>query len=135
MVHRPTRYAGREDTELVIVLDCTDLRRSAAFWTAALGYVADPLADDDAYLALLPATGEGIEVLLQKVPEAKTGKNRVHLDLRTTDLERELARLIEAGARHTTGLPVEEDGWTWYVLQDPDGNEFCVLRPGQDGDV
>jgi hypothetical protein len=50
-------------------------------------------------------------------------------------LEHELARLVEAGARHTTGLPVEEDGWRWYVLQDPDGNEFCVLQQYQDGDI
>ena len=53
----------------------------------------------------------------------------MHLDLRVPDLETELARLLALGARHTTGDPVEEHGWTWYVLTDPDGNEFCLLRP------
>ena len=81
------------------------------------------------YQSLLPADGKGAEVLLQRVPEAKHGKNRVHLDLRVPDLETELARLLALGARHTTGDPVEEHGWTWYVLTDPDGNEFCLLRP------
>jgi Glyoxalase-like domain len=43
-----------------------------------------------------------------------------------------VARLMALGAEHTTGSLIEEDGWIWYVLADPDGNEFCVLRPQQD---
>lgn len=119
----------RDDTALVVVVDCADLDRSAAFWCGALGYVGPPAGTPGPYRQLVPAGGDGLELLLQQVPEAKDGKNRVHLDLRVPDLETELARLLALGARHTTGDPVEEDGWTWYVLTDPDGNEFCLLRP------
>jgi catechol 2,3-dioxygenase-like lactoylglutathione lyase family enzyme len=126
---RPARYGGRDDVVLVAVLDCADLDRSAAFWCGALGYVGPPAGTPGPYRQLLPADGDGLELLLQQVPEAKTGKNRLHLDLRVPDLAEEVDRLLALGARHTSGVPVEEDGWTWYVLADPDGNEFCVLRP------
>jgi catechol 2,3-dioxygenase-like lactoylglutathione lyase family enzyme len=129
MVRRPVRFGGRADTVLVVVLDCADLDRSAEFWCGALGYVGPPPGTPGPYRQLLPADGDGLELLLQQVAEAKAGKNRVHLDLRVPDLDAELARLLALGARHTTGTLVEKDGWTWYVLVDPDGNEFCVLRP------
>ena len=114
--------------ELVVVIDCSSLERSAQFWTAALGYVAeeDP---GGRYQSLLPSDGQGAEILLQRVPEAKQGKNRVHLDLRTRDLETETARLVSLGARVLTAEPISEHGWRWHVLADPDGNEFCVLKP------
>jgi predicted enzyme related to lactoylglutathione lyase len=70
-----------------------------------------------------------VEILLQRVADGKHGKNRVHLDLRTGDLEPELQRLITLGARVLTREPVREAGWTWHILADPDGNEFCVLQP------
>ena len=126
---RPARIGGREDTVLAVVLDCADLDRAAAFWCAALGYAGPPAGTPGPYRRLLPADGDGVELLLQQVPDLKTGKNRVHLDLRVPDLEAEVARLLALGARHTTGEPVEEDGWVWYVLADPDDNELCVLHP------
>lgn len=113
---------------MAVVLDCADLDRSAAFWCAALGYVSSP-SSPGIYRSLIPADGDGIEVLLQRVPDAKRTKNRMHLDLRVQDLEAEVARLLALGARQLTDEPVEEHGWTWHVLGDPDGNEFCVLRP------
>jgi predicted enzyme related to lactoylglutathione lyase len=115
--------------ELALVLDCQDLDRCADFWSAALGYrraggVSGP------YLSLRPGDGrEGPELLLQRVPEAKSSKNRLHLDLRTRDLVAELHRLRGVGARVLTPDPIEEGGWTWHVLADPEGNEFCVLQP------
>jgi predicted enzyme related to lactoylglutathione lyase len=60
---------------------------------------------------------------------AKHGKNRVHLDLRTADLAAEVTRILGLGATLLTGSPVTEDGWSWHILADPDGNEFCVLQP------
>jgi predicted enzyme related to lactoylglutathione lyase len=93
-----------------------------------LGYAAGP-ATPGRYRQLLPADGDGVELLLQRVPEPKSAKNRMHLDLRVPDLDAEVARVEALGARRITALPVEEDGWTWHVLADPDGNEFCVLRP------
>jgi predicted enzyme related to lactoylglutathione lyase len=114
--------------ELVVVIDCSDLDRSAEFWAGVLGYARDGVATGR-YQALLPADGKGAEILLQQVPEGKAGKNRVHLDLRTRDLEPETERLVSLGARILTERPVTEHGWSWYILADPDGNEFCVLQP------
>ena len=113
--------------ELVIVVDCSDLERSARFWCGVLGYTASP--PSGLYRALAPETGVGIEVLLQRVADAKGQKNRLHFDLRTPDLEAEVRRVLALGARLLTTQPVAEDGWLWHVLADPDGNEFCVLAP------
>ncbi len=71
----------------------------------------------------------GSRFLLQRVPEANSGKNRLHLDLRTVDLAGEVERVLALGAKRLTSQPVTETGWRWHVLADPDGNEFCVLRP------
>ncbi|RAK34497.1 putative enzyme related to lactoylglutathione lyase [Actinoplanes lutulentus] len=109
-----------------MVVDCADLNRSAAFWSGVLGYVAQP-GGGDRYRSLKPAAGSGVEVLLQRVPEAKSGKNRLHLDLRVTDLHAEVARVEGFGAGRLTATPLSEDGWSWHVLTDPDGNEFCVI--------
>lgn len=115
-----------------MVLDCADLDRSAAFWTTVLGYRRTTYGGGP-YLALVPEDGPGIELLLQRTPDGKTGKNRVHLDLRTTDLDAEVERVQAAGGVVLTGEPVVEHGWRWHVLADPDGNELCVLQPPDDG--
>ncbi len=132
MQRRPARYGDSEDTELVIVLDCVDLDRASAFWCGALGYVGPPpewQSGSGSYRQFLPADGDGIELLLQQVSEGHSGKNRVHLDLRTADLNGEVTRLVKLGAVRQTDEPVQEHGWTWHVLSDPDGNELCVLEP------
>ena len=114
--------------ELVVVIDCAHLDRSAAFWTGALGYIREGAAGGR-YQSLLPADGKGAEILLQRVREGKHSKNRVHLDLRTRELEPELQRFLGLGATLLTDQPVSEAGWRWYILADPDGNEFCILQP------
>jgi catechol 2,3-dioxygenase-like lactoylglutathione lyase family enzyme len=114
--------------ELVVVIDCSDLDRSAEFWTGVLGYVRSD-STGGPYLSLDPGGGERPEILLQRVPEDKRGKNRVHLDLRTDDLESEVRRVLGLGAVMLTDQPVSEDGWRWHILADPDGNEFCILQP------
>ena len=114
--------------DLALVLDCQDLDRAADFWCEVLGYRrAGGVAQ--AYLSLVPRSGSGAELLLQRVPEGKSGKNRLHLDLRTRDLARELTRVLGLGAALLTREPIEEDGWRWHVLADPDGNELCVVQP------
>ena len=124
----PARFGGRDDVVLAVVLDCFDLDRAAAFWCGVLGYRAEP-SSPGRYQQLLPADGNGVELLLQRVAESKVTKNRMHLDLRVPDLESETARVLALGARRVTTDPIEEYGWTWHVLADPDGNEFCVLQP------
>lgn len=114
--------------ELLIVIDCANLDRSAAFWSAVLGYTASPAATGP-YRSLEPESGAGIDVLLQRVPDVKGQKNRLHLDLRTPDLDAEVRRVLGLGATLLTSEPVTEDGWAWHILGDPDGNEFCVLQP------
>jgi predicted enzyme related to lactoylglutathione lyase len=121
--------------ELVVVIDCSDLDQSARFWSGVLGYTAGTgpsspgPASAGSYRSLQPESCAGIDVLLQRVPEVKREKNRLHLDLRTPDLEAEVSRVLELGAALLTRQPVAEDGWLWHILADPDGNEFCVLQP------
>jgi len=114
--------------ELLVVIDCADLDRSAEFWSEVLGYVREGEALGT-YLGLIPADGQGVEILLQRVPDNKRDKNRLHLDLRTPDMESEVKRVLGIGAVPVTEQPLEEFGWRWHVLADPDGNEFCVTQP------
>jgi predicted enzyme related to lactoylglutathione lyase len=115
--------------EVVLVLDCADLDRSADFWSTVLGYRRAGAESSTIYLSLIPDNGQGPELLLQKVPGTSNEKNRVHLDLRTPDLIAEVQRVISAGATPLTTNPIDEGGWRWHILADPDGNEFCVLQP------
>ncbi|MGW0230804.1 VOC family protein [Actinopolymorpha singaporensis] len=124
MTRRPQPYLRGE---LVVVIDCSDLERSAEFWTSLLGYTRAGAAVEP-YQSLVPPDG-GFELLLQHVLEAKQAKTRVHLDLRTRDLEAEVERARSLGAAVLTEEPIVEEGWGWHVLADPDGNEFCVLQP------
>lgn len=114
--------------ELVVVIDCSNLERSARFWAAALGYTAG-LATTGPYSSLTPVSGAGIDLLLQRVPDVKRQKNRLHLDLRTPDLAAEVDRVLGLGATLLTSEAIVENGWRWHVLADPDGNEFCVVQP------
>ena len=110
------------------MIDCCDLARSADFWARVLGYVFEGPAVGT-YQGLIPADGQGVAILLQRVPERKDGKNRLHLDLRTPDLDAEVRRVVGIGASLLTSQPAEEYGWRWHILGDPDGNEFCVIQP------
>ena len=114
--------------ELVIVVDVSDLERSAEFWSQVLGY-GPAVRASATYLSLIPGDWRGCEVLLQRTDDRKVGKNRLHLDLRTPDLSAEVSRVRGLGATLVTEEPIVEDGWTWHLLADPDGNEFCVLQP------
>ncbi|MFC7593893.1 VOC family protein [Terrabacter sp. GCM10028922] len=105
-------------------LDCCDLQRTAQFWQAALALDVEGELDGR-FIAL---GRQGVTLTLQQVPEGKTVKNRMHLDLLVEDLLEEVHRLEQLGATRVTPLAREEFGQTWFVLADPDGNEFCVAR-------
>jgi predicted enzyme related to lactoylglutathione lyase len=96
--------------ELVVVIDCSDLDRSAQFWAAVLGYEPSQVTSG-AYRSLTPVSGVGIDVLLQRVPDVKRQKNRLHLDLRTPDLKAETGRVVDLGARLLTSQPVLSTVW------------------------
>jgi hypothetical protein len=141
--------------DVQITFDCADPGALAEFWAAALDYQLQPPPEgfetwDDALRtfgvpedqwnsrsAILPRGGDGPRVLFQRVPEGKTAKNRVHLDVRVAPgltgdermaaLEAEAARLEALGA--TRAYRVEPDGRMeqgFISMQDPEGNELCL---------
>ena len=112
-----------------VSFDSRDPRRTADFWEQALGWRRTYDGDDE--VVLEPPAGsheDGVvaDVLFLRVPEEKTIKNRLHLDLRPEDQQAEVHRLVGLGAmRVDVG---QEASVSWVVLADPEGNEFCVLR-------
>ena len=116
--------------QLGLVLDCADPERLAEFWAPALGYVNLGIAGS--YVALFPDGAPGPKLLLQKVDEPKSVKNRMHVDLEVADIQAEAARLVALGATRVSEGPCSEHGSTWVLMADPEGNEFCVCDGGQD---
>lgn len=143
-----TRY-----TKIQVVFDAADPAKLAAFWEIALGYVYEPPPKgfdtwedfgrsigmpeeqfgDQA--AIIDPTGAGPRIYIQRVPEGKTAKNRVHLDVRAAEpgapqeerarlVEEHVQRLLEAGA--TIAWRSDDIRGNAVVMRDPEGNEFCV---------
>lgn len=120
---------GEEGVRIGLVLDCNDPERLARFWGSALDYVN--LGAAGSYVALLPNGRSGPKLLLQRVSEPKSVKNRMHLDIEVPDIETEAARLSELGATRVSEGQRSEHGSTWILMADPEGNEFCVCDAGQ----
>ena len=113
-----------------LCVDSVDVVSLAGFWQSALGWRRTYEATDE--VVLEPPAGseeEGVvpQLLFLGVPETKTVKNRLHLDLRPDDQDAEVARLEALGARRVS--VGQGDDVSWVVLADPEGNEFCVLNP------
>ena len=137
--------------QVQVTFDCADPERVGLFWCDVLGYVvppppegfaswreADGLGPDEpfsTYVAQDP-TGAGPRLFFQRVPEDKVVKNRVHLDVRVATglvgeerlaaLESECARLLPLGATRVRLLPADEENESCLVMQDVEGNEFCL---------
>ncbi len=112
-----------------LCIDATDPDPIARFWEQALGWRRTYDTPDEVVLeppAGSPEDGVAPDILVLRVPEQKTVKNRLHIDLRPDDQAAEVARLEALGATRVS-VGQGEDA-TWVVLADPDGNEFCVLR-------
>ncbi len=105
-----------------VAVDCSDPPALAAWWSQLLGGTVDVDAEGDA--SLLMESGLVIDFL--KVPEPKTVKNRLHLDLRTADVGAATEQALRLGASRAEDF--QHDG-TWQVMRDPEGNEFCLLAP------
>lgn len=105
-------------------LDCCDLERMTMFWQSAAEFVVDGTIEGR-YVSL---SGHGVVLTLQHVAEPKSVKNRMHLDLLVDDVEDEVTRLETLGASRLTPTARQEFDQTWFVLADPEGNEFCVAR-------
>jgi predicted enzyme related to lactoylglutathione lyase len=115
--------------QLGLVLDCNDPETLATFWSQALGY--DLIGGAGSYVLLLPpGGGPGPQFLLQRVPEPKQAKNRMHFDIHVVDIEAEASRLVSLGAVRVKPELLSEHGNNWVLLQDPEGNEFCVCDRG-----
>ncbi|MBU2663456.1 VOC family protein [Actinoplanes bogorensis] len=106
-----------------MVVDCADPELMARFWSEALGYRI--FARDDTGVAIRGATTSP-DILFIRVPEPKTVKNRLHYDICPTDRSQadELERLLALGARRSTTII---GSGSWIVLEDPEGNEFCLM--------
>jgi hypothetical protein len=137
-----------------VTFDCADPARVASFWAEALGYklqdppegyaswpdfltaIGVPEADWNKASAVVDPEGRGPRIYFQRVPESKVVKNRVHLDVnvggghgtptdeRRARVDAAVERLCEIGA--TKLRPYEELGEYWVVMQDIEGNEFCL---------
>jgi hypothetical protein len=136
-----------------VTIDCADPDRLARFWVLALDYkvqdpppgfatwpdfltsIGVPESDWNSRSAIVDPDGTGSRVFFQRVPEPKTVKNRFHLDVNVADhsvrgderrrlVDEHVSRLIDAGATRVGEMT--ELGEHWVVLQDPEGNEFCV---------
>ena len=132
------------------MFDANDIPRLVAFWEEALGYQVQPPPPEswedfarekgipeeqwDGWGALIDSDGKRPRIFFQRVPEGKTAKNRVHLDVnvgeglegeeRSMRIKQEADRLEELGA--TRQREAFERGEFWIVMQDPEANEFCL---------
>jgi hypothetical protein len=141
-------------TRVQVVLDCADPDRLARFWAAALHYQLQPPPEGHAtwedflraagwpeerwndFSAIVDPDGVGPRIFLQRVPEGKVAKNRMHLDLnasgprgttpeqRRANIAAEVERLVGLGA--TRVREFDQDGEYWVAMRDPEGNEFDV---------
>jgi hypothetical protein len=133
-------FAGTKEDKTVTVrlaaisVDCADALVVAQFWAAALDRPLDPQPSSGFASIGMPKhrDTQGWRLdddptwLFAKVPEGKAAKNRMHVDVATADREAEVARLVKLGATRVADM--NEWGYEWTVMQDPECNEFCVAQ-------
>ncbi|MFD9858678.1 VOC family protein [Streptomyces alboflavus] len=138
--------------KIQVTYDCAEPERVARFWCEVLGYVAPPPPEGfatwdeynqslppekrDSWFACSDPSGVGPRLYFQRVPEGKVAKNRVHVDVRAgiglvgeerlATLEAECARLVALGAVRVRLLAADEENESCIVMQDVEGNEFCL---------
>jgi Glyoxalase-like domain len=111
---------------LALSIDCGDADKLAAFWAAALGRPADPGATPES-AAITPGDSgaPGPRLLFHQVPEPKTVKNRLHLDLISDTFDAETERLLDLGAQRLRDVQTDKARWTTFA--DIEGNEFDLI--------
>jgi hypothetical protein len=118
-----------------LLIDAEDPDKLADFWCKALRYEVTYRSEEgepEREVAIESPDREGWRILVVEVHDERKVKNRLHLDLRPDDQEAEVARLEKLGARRVDiGQSPEV---TWVVMADPEGNEFCILRPRRPGE-
>jgi len=111
-----------------VQIDAGDPMALAAFWSEVLGTPLDddPLGDPPHYVGLEPGPS-GVVVSFQRVPEPKTSKNRLHLDVEVDDVDSAQVRIERLGGRRLPLDDFHEYGFHWRQMEDPEGNEFCLI--------
>jgi catechol 2,3-dioxygenase-like lactoylglutathione lyase family enzyme len=112
---------------MAVVLDVNDLERAAEFWSAALGFPVQRPVTQFLVLRSHDTEDHRPNLILQQVPEPKAGKNRAHLDLLFPLRDEARDRLLGLGARLLQEAPNCIGPHCWYLMADPEGNEFCVV--------
>jgi predicted enzyme related to lactoylglutathione lyase len=110
-----------------VTIDCHDPERLAAFWASVFGTAEEWRGGDPVQYIDLGATDGSPVIRFQRVPEPKTVKDRIHLDLRVDDLEEACRRVIELGGTRVEQADFREYDVTFRVMLDPEGNEFCLV--------
>jgi hypothetical protein len=116
-----------------VAVDCTNAYELSEWWKPVLGYVdvdGDPNEPGHSECVIVDPDDHHVSLIFLEVPEGKTVKNRLHLDLRPQDgttRDEEVARVLTLGATVYDDQR-RPDGTGWMVLTDPEGNEFCILR-------
>ena len=107
-----------------VTIDSANAESQAKFWAQALeGY------EIDSDWPMVLKSVEGPTIFFQQVPEQKTVKNRVHLDMAVANRTAEVERLKALGA--AVQAEMDEGGYKWTVMQDPEGNEFCITQSAE----
>ena len=110
-----------------IQIDCRDPDALRRFWAGLLGMENDPSPAPPAFRCLLGING-GTGLCFQRVPESKTIKNRMHLDVIVDDLASATRWVEENGGQRRSAAPDFHEGeWRWRIMADPEGNEFCFV--------
>ncbi len=107
------------------MFDAHDVTLLAEFWAALTGGTVRPRSDE--WAQVMPSRPDGLTLAFQRVPEAKTVKNRLHLDITSNDIEADTVRAVELGATAQGPVVTDEQG-RFQVLLDPEGNEFCLVE-------
>lgn len=112
-----------------VTIDCSEPDTLAAFWSRFLGYELRSASPGSSYVTIeRPSGGDGPpQVVFQRVPDPKVGKVRLHLDLFVEHAHPMLDEMVTDGAAVLS--TTEAGAWTTRVMQDPEGNEFCLIGP------
>ena len=112
-----------------VTFDCVDATVVSQFWSAVLNRPIDtePMQPSPSFASIGLADSSRVAYMFIQVPERKSVKNRVHLDLDADDVPAEVTRVIALGAKHIHNK--DEYDMQWTTLADPEGNEFCIGTP------
>jgi arylformamidase len=119
-------FATIPDRQVIeeVVFDAHDVLRLAEFWAALTGGTVRPRSEE--WAQVMPSRPDGVVLAFQRVPEAKSVKNRLHLDVTSYDIEADSARAARLGATVQGPIVTDEQG-RFQVLLDPEGNELCLV--------